>query len=267
MNKEMIRFELKQVMRNRWMTMTTILFVLLAVALAAIQQYSIGSIDGYSRPMASLLNLILFVLSLFILALGSMSIAGEKENGWLALIQTYPVALTSWVMAKYIALITAMFTVISIGFGSSLLLTGLQQDGSILILLFILSVVMVFIFSSIALLIGALSKSRLHALSLGLSLWAVFLLLLDYFLMAVGTFLPSFLLKNIIIVVTFLNPASFIRTSFLIFSENGSVLGPAFYSFVIFSESTIGIIMYGVIALLWILIPLILAVKLLRRRK
>ena len=136
MNKEMILFELKQGMRNRWMTMTTVLFALLALALAAIQQYSIGSIEGYSRPMASLLNLILFVLSLFILALGSMSVAGEKESGWLRLIQTYPVRLSSWLIAKYIALVVSMFTVISIGFGGSLIVTGLQKDNGILLLLF-----------------------------------------------------------------------------------------------------------------------------------
>lgn len=265
MNREMIRFELKQVIRNRWMTMTTILFTLLALSLAAIQQYSIGFIDGYSRPMASLLNLILFVLSLFILSLGSMSVAGEKESGWLRLIQTYPVALSSWLLAKYIALVVSMFTVIAIGFGGSLIVTGLQNDSGILFLLFGLSIGMIFIFPSIAMLIGALSKNRLHALSLGLSLWAVFLLLLDYFMMALGTFLPGFLLKNIIIILTFINPVAFIRTSFLVFSGNGSVLGPAFYSFVTFSESVPGILTYCGITIVWIVGPLLLATHLLGR--
>ena len=267
MNKEMILFELKQGMRNRWMTMTTVLFALLALALAAIQQYSIGSIEGYSRPMASLLNLILFVLSLFILALGSMSVAGEKESGWLRLIQTYPVRLSSWLIAKYIALVVSMFTVISIGFGGSLILTGLQKDNGILLLLFTLSVGMVLIFSSVAMLIGALAKNRLHALSMGLSLWAIFLLLLDYFLMAIGTFLPGFVLKNVVLFLTFINPASFIRTSFLVFSGNGSVLGPSFYSFVTFSESALGMLTYGAIAVFWIAVPLLIAIWLLGRRK
>lgn len=259
----MIRFELKQVMRNRWMTMTTILFTLLALALAAIQQYSIGAVESYSRPMASLLNLILFVLSLFILALGSMSVAGEKESGWLRLIQTYPVALSSWMFAKYIALVVSMFTVISIGFGSSILLTGLRNDSGILLLLFGLSIGMVFIFSSIAMLIGALSRNRLHSLSIGLSLWAIFLLLIDYFMMAIGTFLPGILLKNIVVVLSFVNPAAFIRTSFLIFSGNGSVLGPSFYSFVTFSESSTGMLTYSGVAIGWIVIPLLVAIRLL----
>ena len=69
-----------------------------------IQHLALPETNGFTRQTASLLNILLFLLPLFMLTIGSMNIASDKESGWLGLLRTYPLKMSSYVVTKYMAL-------------------------------------------------------------------------------------------------------------------------------------------------------------------
>ncbi|WP_249663508.1 ABC-2 transporter permease, partial [Lysinibacillus fusiformis] len=68
-----------------------------------IQQIALPDIEGFTRQTASFLNVLLILLPLFIVSIGSMSIAGDIESGWYSLLKTYPIERRQYIIGKYVA--------------------------------------------------------------------------------------------------------------------------------------------------------------------
>jgi len=263
--RQLVSFELNILLRNRWLLLTAVLFATLMAVIAAVQAFVIGESTGFSRQTASMLNLVLFVIPLFTLALGSMGTAGDRESGWLTLLKTYPMKPMKWMLGKFIALFVAMLSVLLIGFGTALIISSGLNNTKLLLILLLLSIVTTAIFTALAVTTGFFAKTRIQALTISLAIWAVLLLMLDYAIIAIGTLLSEQMLMQFIIFSIFINPIELIRTSFLILTGNGAVLGPKFFAFIQFSESTLGMLTYGAVACLWIALPLLFAIVKLRK--
>ncbi len=54
-----------------------------------IQHLALPDTDGFTHQQAPLLNILLFFPLLFLLTNGSMSIASDKESGWLGRLRKY----------------------------------------------------------------------------------------------------------------------------------------------------------------------------------
>ncbi|MBK3496222.1 ABC transporter permease subunit [Viridibacillus sp. YIM B01967] len=266
MNALFIRLEWKQMLRSRWMQLVAVLFVLIFAAISLIQQIALPDGSSFTRQTASFLNLLLFLIPLFILTIGSMGVASDLESGWFSLLKTYPMTVTQYIVGKYIALLLSFFMILILAFSVVLAMSGFTGQVRLPLVFVGLSFMTVFIFAALAILCGVIAKSRLHALALSLVVWAFALLLLSYMLMAVGTLVAGHILQKLTIVMIHLNPAEWIRFGYFIFSGQPSVLGPSFYDFTNFYSSATGFAVYAVVTLLWIALPLVLARSLLNKR-
>jgi Cu-processing system permease protein len=253
-------------LRSRWMQLVALLFVFVFASVSLIQQMALPEVEGFTRQSAAALNLQLFLFPLFLLTIGSMSIAGDVESGWLSLLKTYPITLRQYVFGKYAALLLSFFVMLALSFSVVIGTGALVGQLGISWVLVVLSFLIVFIFAAIALLIGAIAKSRLHALALSLVLWASWLLLLSYALMAIGTFSAGHVLQKLMIVNIHINPAEWLRFGYFLLSKQEAVLGPAFYSFTSFYSSPFGLFVYACLSVLWITLSLGFAVFILDRK-
>lgn len=253
----MILLEFKQLLRSRWIQIVTILFAIVFTAILMIQHLAMPDATGFTRQTASLLNILLFLLPLFMLTIGSMNIASDKESGWLGLLRTYPLNMGSYVLTKYIALcliFSAVFLfVIAIAF-----LVG-SFFGGIKLPLFAIGItaLIILIFNALSVLVGSFAKSRLHALALGLGVWSFVTLVWSYIVMAIGTFTAEHVLKNIVILSIHLNPLEWIRYGYFIFSKQTAVLGPAFYGLSQFYTSPPGFIFFILVSAAWVVFSLL----------
>ena len=103
-------------LRSRWMQLVALLFVFVFASVSLIQQMALPEVEGFTRQSAAALNLQLFLLPLFLLTIGSMSIAGDVESGWLSLLKTYPITLRQYVFGKYAALLLSFFVMLALSF-------------------------------------------------------------------------------------------------------------------------------------------------------
>ncbi|UZM99139.1 hypothetical protein OL548_00955 [Lysinibacillus sp. MHQ-1] len=70
---------------------------------------ALPDMEGFTRQTASFLNVLLFLLPLFIITIGSMSLAGDIESGWFSLLKTYPMKIAQYIIGKYVAISLAFF--------------------------------------------------------------------------------------------------------------------------------------------------------------
>ena len=265
MQRMFIVLEWKQMLRSRWMQLVGMLFTFVFVAIVVIQQMALPDASGFTRQTASFLNILLFLLPLFILTIGSMAVASDMESGWFSLLKTYPLSILQYVVGKFVAIVCAFAVVVSFAFGIVLLLGSLLGGVKLSPLFIVLSCSLLFIFASLAVFVGVVAKTRLHALALSLVVWSFLLLLLSYGLMAVGTIVAGHVLQKLTIVHLHVNPAEWIRFGYFLFSGQSSVLGPSFYQLTTFYTSSIGIAVYSLLTIAWVVLPILLAGRRLRR--
>lgn len=253
----MILLEFKQLLRSRWIQIVTILFAVVFTAILMIQHLAMPDATGFTRQTASLLNILFFLLPLFMLTIGSMNIASDKESGWLGLLRTYPLNMGSYVLTKYIALcliFSGIFLfVIAVAFLVGSFFGGIKLP----LFAFGITALIIFIFNALSVLVGSIAKSRLHALALGLGVWSLVTLVWSYIVMAIGTFTAEHVLKDIVVLSIHLNPLEWIRYGYFVFSDQTAVLGPAFYGISKFYASPPGFLFFIIISAMWVLFSLL----------
>lgn len=262
---KLILLEWKQMLRSRWMQMVGVLFTFIFTSIIVIQQMALPATDTFSRQSASFLNLLLFLLPLFILTIGSMGVASDYETKWLALLKTYPLKMRHYIVAKFTAIVCAFLLLVVLAFGVVLLLGGLLGGVVIPPPLLMITLLTILIFSAIAVLVGIIAKTRLYALALSLIVWSFLLLLISYALMAVGTVIAGHVLQKITLIVIHMNPIEWLRFGYLLFANQASVLGPSYYEFVQFYQTTTGLLLYTLVSILWVACPLLFAYIMIRK--
>lgn len=266
MSVQMILLECKQLLRSRWIQIVTILFAIVFTAILMIQHLALPETNGFTRQTASLLNILLFLLPLFMLTIGSMNIASDKETGWLGLLRTYPLTMGQYVMTKYIALCLVFAGIILFVFAAALFVGSFFGGLKLPLFATGITALILFIFNGVSVLLGSIAKSRLHALAVGLGVWSVVSLLFSYIIMAIGTVSSERILQKLVITMIHINPLEWIRYGYFVFSEQTAVLGPAFYSISKFYSSPPGFVSFVFISSIWIVGSLVTSTIILKIR-
>ena len=178
-----IRKELRDAGRSRWLIGFAVTFALLALALSIAQGQSgdVGS-QGFNRTTAGLVNLCLLLVPLLALVLGAGAIAGERERGTLGTLLSQPISSTELLLGKYVGLSLAVWMAIALGFGVAGVLMALINpltDVAHYLQFAGLSAVLASTMLSLGILISVLSDSRMKALSTALVTWFVLVLFYD----------------------------------------------------------------------------------------
>ena len=94
--------QLTLIMRSKWLAACSFVFVALAFLVTYFTPTGGAGYGGFNRMTASMLNITLFVIPLIALLLGALFLAGEKEDGGLHLLLTYPVSRASLILGKFL---------------------------------------------------------------------------------------------------------------------------------------------------------------------
>lgn len=249
--------EIKVGLRNPWAYSFLALFSVFSLCLLLVN--SQNEISGYSGVTGSMLSLILYLLPLMALFLGSFSLTAEKEEGSWQLLSTFPLGTIPFLLGKYFGLSIVVLTIISFGYGLMGLipaLFGIVFEVNTYVLFFLFSCGLVLLFLTLALLIGSLSKNRWQAMTISVMIWFFAVIGWPTILIAVLGFLPYLWIKPLLVFLTFLNPAEFVRLFVVIKLGGGSVLGPEYYQWVSWIQRPGGSLMFVVLLVVWLVISL-----------
>ncbi|KMY45203.1 ABC transporter permease [Bacillus sp. FJAT-27916] len=231
---------------------------LFVISLLIALERSNGSISGYTNITGTIVNIMLYILPLFMLIYGSFSIANEMENGQWRLLCTYPLEMSSYFFGKLGGQFTAQAVGFSLAYWLSMLLgliTGISISLKWMIVLYLFSLQLILFFLCIGLFLGSFVKTRWQALTHSVGVWFVLIMIWPTLLIAITSVLPYPMIGTFMKTAMFLNPAEFTRFFLASKLNAGSIFGVAYDSLVPLFEQGIvwGVIfLYGfaVIALL-----------------
>lgn len=263
------RQQLTLILRSRWLTSFGALFTVLAVVVAFFGNAGHSGFEGFNRMTASLLNLNLMLIPLMSLLIGSLFLAGEKEDRGLTLMLTYPIKSRTVLIGKYVGLFVAIWSVLTFGYGAATItMFVINSTTSImsLFLFYLFSILLAAMFLSISMLIGIATKTRFQALGISLIVWAFSVLFYEFVVMGASLFVNKQWVLPMFSASIFLNPVELIRVWAILAMDGASVFGPRLYDLTIWAQGWIGQSLFISSTCIWLGIPLLLSNRLLKRR-
>ena len=263
------RSELRMTVRQRsyysflilWVAVLSLLFLL---------QSSAPSLTGYTNTTGTVVNIALYIIPLFMLIIGSFSIANEMENGQWRLLSTYPLFTLSYVVGKIGGQFTAQLIVFSFSFGISMAISMVMGSGfsmGWLWAIYSFSITLMFYFLVIGIAIGSFVKTRWQALSISVILWFFLIMIWPTALIGVLGQVPYTWIAPLMKVLLYLNPAEFLRVMFVLNLDAGSVFGQAYDALMDFLGSRLSIVVVVLYFIVFMVIMLLFSMGMLEWRK
>lgn len=179
--------EIREGIRNRWVTAATLLLATLALTLTFLGAAPAGRIGAGALEVVvvSLSSLSIFLLPLIALLISYDAIVGEVERGTMMLLLTYPIARWQVVLGKFLGQLSvlALATVIGYGAAAVALVLGGQESGDESWQAFGMmvgsSVLLGGAFVALGILTSAAVRDRGTAAGIAVGLWLLMVLIWD----------------------------------------------------------------------------------------
>lgn len=260
--------ELRDGMRNRWVAASIVLLGGLALSLSFLGSAPTGELKASSLEVSvvSLISLSMYLLPLIALMLSFDTLVGEFEHGTMLLLLTYPVKRWQILAGKFAGHATILLLAILIGYGMTLAVLILVNDGDATgwqayLAMMTSSLLLGCVFLSIGYLISSLARERAVATGAAVATWLVLVVFYDLSLLSMlmlgeGKYISEGLFSALMLA----NPADAYRLfNFAGFEEIARLVGS--------NGVDSGLLAPLLSMTVWIVVPFLLTVAMFHRRE
>jgi Cu-processing system permease protein len=254
--------EFRDRIRNRWVLAVALVFAVFSLAIAyfgAAQQGAVG-FRGIEVTIASLVSLVIYLVPLIALILGFDAIVGERERGSLDLLMSMPLTRLELIFGKFFGLFLALScsTVIGFGLAGVLLVTQVPLTAIYHYIGFVFSAVLLgAAFLSLAVMVSVFAADRGRASSAAIGLWFFFVLVFDLLLLGALVLGGGQWGSDLFPYLLLLNPADVFRIANIFGVEDVRTM---YGLTTVFPEKLANAGVLGGVMVLWIVMPLMIAV-------
>jgi Cu-processing system permease protein len=255
---KVLRYELRDLRRSRWVAGYTLVLLLLTEALLRFG-------GGGPRAVLSLMNVVLAVVPLASIVFGTMYLYGSRD--FIELLLAQPVGRSALFVGLYAGLAAPLAAGFLLGVGLPFLWAG-PGDGVAGPLLMLLGAgtLLTLVFTALAMLVSLLFDDRARGLGLAILLWLAATALYDALLVLVATAFSDYPLELPLIGLTLLNPVDLGRVLLLLRLDTAALMGYTGAVFERFFGSLLGAGVTALALVLWCAAPLTLAHRLFLRK-
>jgi Cu-processing system permease protein len=256
---KVVRYELRDLGRSRWVLGYALLLLLLTDALLRFG-------GGGPRAVLSLLNVVLVFVPLVSIVFGAMYLYGARD--FIELLLAQPVGRTALFAGLYGGLAAPLAAAFVLGVGLPFLWGG-TGDGSLagpLAMLLAAGVLLTLVFTALAFLVSLLFEDRAKGLGAALLVWLAATALYDAVLVLVAVAFGDRALELPLIGLTLLNPVDLGRVLLLLQFDTAALMGYTGAVFERFFGSELGAAITAAALILWCAGPLGLALHRFRRQ-
>jgi Cu-processing system permease protein len=222
--------ELQDAVRGRWFLLAAAAFFALSLGLTLLGLAGAerSGLAGFDRTTAGLLNLALVFVPLLTFSVGGLGVAGELEDGSLAMLAAHPLSRAEVYAGKYLGLLAAVWAALLGGFGATGVVVGVEAGGgNVRAFLSLVGLLLVYAASTLALgtLLSVTLRSRVRAVGAAFAAWLLFVYVSD--LGTIGLAIARHLAPWQLFALALLNPVEQARVAgTLALTERLEVLGP-----------------------------------------
>ena len=217
--------------------------------------------DNAAKGLLSLLNIILIIVPLVSLIFSTIYMYNANE--FIELLVSQPIKRTRLLLSLYTGVCLSLLIAFFIGAGIPVIL--LEGSPTAYMMTFT-GLVLTAIFVSLAILGSIIIRDKAKGIGIAILLWLYFSLLYDGLLLLTMFQLSDYPLEKPMIILCSLNPVDLARVLILLKMDISALMG---YTGAIFNEffgTYTGIIYSAFMMLLWIIFPLIMAMRKFRRK-
>lgn len=249
-----VKYVLLDLIRNRVMFVYTIILAVLSFSV-------LGLDSNTSKGILSLLNITLLFVPIITILFATIYFFNSVE--FIELLLAQPIKRTTMLLAEYTGMALSLSFAYLLGIGLPLLLWSAGVAG---IMLVVSAVLLTLIFSSLALLIFVLVKDKTKGIGAAIIIALFFTLLYDGLLIGFVYSFSDYPIEKPMIALISLNPVDLARIIVLLKLDVAVLMG---YSGALFKEflgTATGSIYSIILMLCWVAIPLLLSVRIFRRK-
>jgi Cu-processing system permease protein len=251
---KILKFQLRDLVRSRWLLGYTILLLALTEALLRFG-------GGGPRAVISLLNLVLILVPLVSIVFGTMYLYAARE--FIELLLAQPVGRRVLFAGLYAGLALPLAGGFLLGVGLPFLWTGSgggSGSGAVGLLLGS-GILLTLVFTALAFLVSVMVVDRARGLGAAIVLWLAVTVLYDAILVLVATSMADYPLELPLLGLTLLNPVDLGRVLLLLRLDTAALMG---YTGAVFERvfgSALGTgVTIGALAV-WVAAPLLLGLR------
>ncbi|MFN8571023.1 MAG: ABC transporter permease subunit [Gemmatimonadaceae bacterium] len=256
---KIVRFELANVARNRWVIGYALFFFVVSDVLLRL---------GGSAPRAllSLMNVVLLLIPLVTIVFGTIYWHSSRE--FTELLLTQPVQRNSLYHGLFAGLVLPLSAAFAAGVTVPLTLHRAITSETVvpLALMLVAGVALTAIFGAMAVLIGGLVEDRLRGLGVALGVWLLLTIVYDGIVLAVTVAFADYPLEGPMLALTFLNPIDLARVLLVLRFDVSALMG---YTGAIFARTLgggTGTLLALTGLLFWMLVPGLFALRAFKRK-
>lgn len=212
--------------------------------------------ENSSRALLSLLNIVLIVLPLISLVFTTIHYYNSYE--FIELMLSQPIDRSRILMSEYFGTATALLLAWLTGAGIPVILYSPNATGWSLLLT---GSALTLIFTSIAFLTSVRSRDKARGIGFTLLTWFYFSLLYDGLVLILLFSFSDYPMEKITLVLAALNPIDLGRIFIMLQMDISALMGYTGALYKDFFGSGSGILFTGGVLLVWILVPLMLALR------
>ncbi len=256
---KVIKYEVSDVIRSRWVVAYTIFFLIVTEAL-----FRFGG--GSARALLSLTNVVLILIPLVSIVFGTMYLYNARE--FTELLLTQPVQRKSLFGGLYAGLSLPLAAGFIMGISIPFLFHGVDEPGHYrtFAVLLLTGSVLTLVFVALAFVIAVKFEEKVKGLGMALLVWLLFSVMYDGFLLLVVNAFADYPLEKPIIGLTLLNPVDLGRVLLLLNFDIAALMGYTGAVFERFFGSSLGIVLSGSALLVWVAIPFQLGLRYFRHK-
>lgn len=249
-----IKYVFYDILRTRFIVLYTMFLLVSTLAMFHLD-------SDTTKVVMSLLNIVLMVVPLISVVFTTIHFFNSYE--FIELMLAQPMNRKVIFLGEYAAVGSSLCVAFAIGVGFPILLYG--GNASAFTLLFI-GVVLTLVFVSMAFLASVLTRDKAKAIGIALLFWFYFSLIYDGLLLWVVYSFGDYPLEKITLSLIALNPVDLARILMLLQLDISALMGytGAFYKQ--FFGSALGTSLSLGVLLIWIMMPLLIALRIFRKK-
>lgn len=246
---KVIKYVMVDILRSRIILAYTVFLLALSLSIFNLE-------DNPAKGLLSMLNIILLIVPLVSLIFSTIYMYNAAE--FIELLVSQPIKRRIIIISLYTGLCFSLLLAFAVGAGLPLiLLNGTMTAWTMVASAFALSA----IFSALAVLGSVITRDKAKGIGIAIMLWLYFSLLYDGILLLAMFQLADYPLEKPMILLCSLNPVDLARILVLLKMDISAMMGYTGAIFNQFFGSGAGSLYATSIMLLWIFIPLVIAVR------
>lgn len=252
--RKVVKYVILDILRNKIILAYTILLFVISFSVFSLE-------DNTAKGLLSLLNLELFIVPLVSIIFSTIYIYNSSE--FIELLLSQPLRRKSIWLSLFSGLSISLVVAFFIGSGLPILYFESSLTGVIMILI---GCLLSIIFVAIALLGSVMTRDKAKGIGMAIFLWLYFAIIFDGLVLFLLFQFSDYPLEKPMMFISALNPIDLSRIVILLRLDISALMGYTGAVFKDFFGTTKGFIASLAILFLWIIIPLILSLRIFRKK-